>query len=329
MYSPATRLLTALDLLQSRPRVTASQLAERLEVDARSVRRYIGMLEDLGIPIEAERGRYGGYRVRPGFKLPPLMLTEDEAVAVTLGLLAAQRLGLAGAVPAVERALARIERVLPVALRERVQAVQGAVALDLPPPATAPAMDRLVLFSGAAHQRRRLWMRYEAANREETERELDCYGLVYHGGRWYAVGYCHLRRGTRVFRLDRVLAAEPREERFARPPDFDCLAYAIQAFAAIPDTWLVEVVLATALDHVRLAVPPAFATLEEHPEGVVLRAYDRDLGHTARFLVGLDCPFRVVRPPELLDALRQLADNIVRMASPSRNAQVGPAEADS
>src|SRR5579872_2728885 len=100
VYSPAARLLTALELLQARSSVSATLLAERLEVNTRSVRRYVTMLQDMGIPIETVRGRYGGYRLRPGFKLPPLMLTEDEALAVTLGLLAAQQLGLASTVPA-------------------------------------------------------------------------------------------------------------------------------------------------------------------------------------------------------------------------------------
>src|SRR5690349_1996995 len=130
-YSPVTRLLTVLDLLQSRPGVTAAHLAERLEVEARSVRRYITMLQEMGIPVEAERGRYGGYRLRPGFKLPPLMWTEDEALAITLGLQAVRQLGLAQTMPTIESALAKVERVLPLALRERVQAVQETVVLDL------------------------------------------------------------------------------------------------------------------------------------------------------------------------------------------------------
>ena len=107
-YSPVARLLTALDLLQSRPGVTAAHLAERLEVEARSVRRYITMLQEMGIPVEAERGRYGGYKLRPGFKLPPLMWTEDEALAITLGLQAARQLGLAQTMPTIESALASI-----------------------------------------------------------------------------------------------------------------------------------------------------------------------------------------------------------------------------
>src|SRR6266852_223212 len=124
MYHPTTRVLTVLELLQSHWQMSGPKLAERLEVDIRSVRRYITMLQELGIPIEAERGRYGTYRLRPGYKLPPLMFTEDEALAMTLGLLAARRLGLAVAAPAIEGALAKVDRVLPATLRERVQAVQ-------------------------------------------------------------------------------------------------------------------------------------------------------------------------------------------------------------
>src|SRR6266700_4528281 len=92
MYFPTTRVLTVLELLQSHQRLSGPDIAERLEVNPRTVRRYITMLQDLGIPVEAERGRYGTYRLRPGFKLPPLMFTEEEALALTLGLLAARRL---------------------------------------------------------------------------------------------------------------------------------------------------------------------------------------------------------------------------------------------
>src|SRR6266480_2083303 len=130
MYFPATRVLTVLELLQSRQRISGPELAERLEVDTRTVRRYIMMLQDLGVPVEAERGRYGSYRLRPGFKLPPLMFTDDEALALTLGLLAARKMGLAVAAPAVEGALAKIERVLPTTLRTRVQAVEETLIFD-------------------------------------------------------------------------------------------------------------------------------------------------------------------------------------------------------
>lgn len=310
-YSPATRLFTLLDLLQSRPGVTAAHLAERLEVETRSVRRYVTMLQDMGIPVEPVRGRYGGYRLRPGFKLPPLMWTEEEAVAVTLGLQVMHQLELAPTPASVESALAKVERVLPQVLRERVQAVQETVTLNLGTHEQVAPGPFLASLSTAAAQEKRVWMRYQTRPGEESERDFDCYGLVYHSARWYAVGYCHLRQGTRIFRLDRISALELRAEHFTPPSHFDCLDYTIQSFAAIPSRWLVEVVLQTDLEGLRERVPPTFATIEATPEGILFRAYDDDLEHAARFLVYLGCPFRVVQPPELVDALHVLAHQIL------------------
>ena len=321
-YSPVTRLFTLLDLLQSRPGVTAAYLAERLEVEARSVRRYVTKLQDLGIPVEAVRGRYGGYRLRPGFKLPPLMWTEEEAVAVTLGLQAIHQLGLSQTVPTVEGALAKVERVLPQTLREQVQAVQEAVVLDLISRSHPEPSTYMISLSLAASQGKRVWMRYQARPGEEREREFDCYGLVYHHDRWYAVGYCHLRQKTRVFRLDRIYALEVRDERFTPPANFDCLAYMLQTFAAIPSRWLTEVLLQASLEHIREAVPATFATLEETPAGILLRAYDDDLQHTARFLVSLGCPFRVLQPPELVEEICLLARALLEMTTSDQDEPV-------
>src|SRR5215207_6977589 len=130
MYHPTTRVLTILELLQARSSLSGAELAERLEVDRRTVRRYITMLQDLGIPIEATRGPYGGYRLRRGFKLPPLMLTDDEALAITLSLIAARRQGSVAEAMTIEGALAKIERVLPDGLRARLQAVQSVVTFN-------------------------------------------------------------------------------------------------------------------------------------------------------------------------------------------------------
>src|SRR4051794_27455593 len=124
--------------------MSGPELASRLEVDARTVRRYITMLQDLGIPVEAERGRYGAYRLRPGFKLPPLLFTDDEALALTLGLLVSRKMGLTAAAPAVEGALAKVERVLPEVLRERIQAVQDTIVFDIPPARTNPSHEIVV-----------------------------------------------------------------------------------------------------------------------------------------------------------------------------------------
>src|SRR5260370_25813895 len=129
MYHPTSRVLTVLELLQARPSITGPELAERLEMDVRTVRRYITHLQDVGIPVEANIGRHGGYRLRPGFKLPPLIFTEEEATAIMLGLLASTWLEIGQSPVALEGALAKVSRVLPLRARERLHAVTSHVGL--------------------------------------------------------------------------------------------------------------------------------------------------------------------------------------------------------
>jgi predicted DNA-binding transcriptional regulator YafY len=314
MYFPTTRVLTVLELLQSHRMISGPELAERLEVNIRTVRRYITMLQDLGIPVETERGRYGAYRLRPGFKLPPLMFTEEETLAVTLGLLAARKLGLAVAAPSVEGALAKIERVLPAALRERVQAVQKTLVFDLTPPENVPASEVVSTLCTAAQEQKRVDLSYQAWGAEVTERGVDLYGLVYRSGFWYAVGYCHLRDSVRVFRLDRVVSAKQGHESYERPPDFDCLGYVVRSLAMVPDTWLVDVLLKTTLEEAQHLVPPATATLEQALDGVTFRCYTGNLDWAAYLLAGLRCQFVIREPQELHDALRSLAERIAALA---------------
>jgi predicted DNA-binding transcriptional regulator YafY len=318
MYFPTTRVLTVLEMLQSHRQLSGPELAERLEVNIRTVRRYIMMLQDLGIPVETVRGRYGAYRLRPGFKLPPLMFTEDEALAVTLGLLAARRLGLAVAAPDVEGALAKVGRVLPTALRERVQAVQDILILDFPTSEAPPASDVVVTLCAAAQMGRRAWLRYQAWGASVTERAVDVYGIVCRGGFWYAVGYCHLRQDVRVFRLDRVLQAEIREETYTRPTSFDCLEHVARAVALMPDKWFVEVLLETSLEEAKCEVPPALAVLEETAGGIWFRCYTKNLDWIARVLASLSFPFVVHQPPELRSTLKQLAEQLAKMAARER-----------
>lgn len=314
MYHPTTRVLAVLELLQARQRVTGPELAERLEVDERTVRRYVTMLQDLGIPVETERGRHGGYRLRAGYRLPPLMFTDDEALAVTLGLLAARRLGLATTAPAVDGALAKVERVLPAAVRQRVAAVQAALVTDLVPQDEAPSAATVATLSVAAQAGRRVRLRYAALSGEETERGFDPYGLVYLGGRWYAAGYCHLRREMRTFRLDRMREVRAGDETFLRPDDFDSLAYVKRALGTMPGSWPFEVLLRTTLPLIERQVPPQMATLEATPEGVRFAGFAENLDWVARVLVGLGCPFEVRSPPELRAALRRLAARVAELA---------------
>lgn len=310
MYHPTTRVLTVLELLQSRHRMGGTELAERLEVDKRTIRRYITMLQDLGIPVETERGRYGGYRIRGGHRLPPMMFTDDEALAVVLGLLAARRLGLTASAPDTEGALAKIERVLPEPLREQVQAVQGALSLDLTPAESAPTNGTVTLISRAITQRRPVWLRYTAGNQEQnvTERVLEPYGIVYRAGRWYAVGFCRLRQDLRCFRLDRIVTAELRDGLFIRPEQFDPVAFLLDSLARVPEEWDVEILLDATIEDVRAVLPPALALLDEVPGGVRMRNSVGDLEWLARDLAMLPFRFTILKPAELQDALARQAE---------------------
>jgi predicted DNA-binding transcriptional regulator YafY len=315
MYFPTTRVLTVLELLQSRSQMSGRELAERLEVDTRTIRRYITMLQDLGIPVEAERGRYGAYRLRPGFKLPPLMFTDDEALAITLGLLAARKMGLTLAAPAVDGAIAKIERVLPALLREHVQAIQETLVFDFAPARSTPRKEFVLLLSEAALHCRNVWLRYRSYNSsEESERVVDPYGLVCRSGYWYLVGYCHLRSDLRNFRLDRILDVKMQAETFERPSAFDCLAFVLQSLPKTPNVWLVEVLLEMTLSEARRCIPPSLAMLEEVPEGIVLRCYVEHLDWIARLLVSLGYPFTVRQPVELRAELRLLAERVSALA---------------
>lgn len=317
MYSPTTRVLTVLELLQSRQQMSGVELAERLEVDQRTVRRYITMLQDMGIPIESRRGRYGTYRLRPGAKMPPLIFRNDEAFALTLGLLTARTMGLAVTAPAVESALAKIERALPVTLREHVQAIQGAITFDFDLASTAPVSETVVTMCIATQQCRCVEMVYRPWHGEETKRVVDPYGVVCRSGFWYTVGYCHLRQDIRVFRLDRVIGVElcKEDETFVAPNNFDCLAHVTRSIATMPMTWSIDVLLETTLEEAQRAISPALATLEQEEHGVAMRCYVDHVEWFANVLVGLRFPYIVRHPPELREALQCLSGQIAIMAA--------------
>lgn len=313
MYSPTTRLLTVLELLQSNASITGIELAETLEVDVRSVRRYVTMLRDMGIPVESEKGRYGSYSLRPGFRLPPLMFTDSEILAVILGLMAVRRLGMATAGGS-ESASAKVERVLPDELRERVRAFQGVLTLDMPA-SQAVSDEVLARFSIGAYSRSRLWIEYLGGERSKaTERAIDVYGLVYHTGFWYAVAHCHLRADLRIFRLDRVKRTRVMGETFTIPPDFDALDYLIRSIATIPGIFEVEVLFKASLEQAQFRVPKDVGILEATDQGVLLRCYADGLEWMAYFLINTRLQFSVIRPPELRVKLREVSRRINRMA---------------
>src|SRR5919107_558301 len=296
-YRPTTRLLSMLELLQARGRMGGPELARRLEVGERTVRRYVAMLQEMGVPVEAERGRYGAYALRPGFKLPPMMFTDEEALALALGLLSARRLGLSGAAPAVEGAQAKLERVMPEELRERVRTFEEVVVPAAAAPARLPAGEVVVTLSAAVRERKRVEMRYRSDDSGETQRAVDPYTVVQGDAFWYTFGYCHLREGRRLFRLDRVLSVERLDESFQLPPGFDTPQGVLEALADTQeDRYSVEVLLETTAGGPRAQPPKVGFPLEEISQGVVARSSTSELAWMARVLAGPSLPL-VGRPP--------------------------------
>jgi predicted DNA-binding transcriptional regulator YafY len=315
MYSPTTRLLTVLELLQSYQQMSGPEIARRLEVDARTVRRYIVMLQDMGIPIEAERGPYGAYRLQRGHRLPPLLFTDAEAVAITLGLLAIREFRFPVDVAAVEGALAKTERVMPETLLHRARGLQEAITFNVKPPPPFLHNDFIVTLSSAVQQRRRVRLRYCSWHGDETEREFDPYGIVFNDGYWYTAGYCQLRQDIRTFRLDRVIGLEVGEQSFERPEQFDILDRVLRSIALTPGVHQVEAVLETSLERAQQMIPPIMGALEAAEQGVIFRCPATQLEWIAHALLDLDCPVLVKEPVELRDMLRRMAAKALRMAS--------------
>ena len=223
MARPAARVLTLLELLQSGGVRTVAELADRLGVDGRTVRRYVDHLIDLDVPVESVRGRYGGYRLASGYRLPPLMLSDEEALAVLLGLLAGRRAGLMTATgTASETAAAKIRRVLPERLARRLDTVLGSLAFTAPPGEfAAPESSVLLCIADAVRHHRPVSIRYTAADGRRSERTLHPYGLVTHSGRWYVTGADPRIGEDRTFRLDRIADARTLPGSFEPPAGLD------------------------------------------------------------------------------------------------------------
>jgi predicted DNA-binding transcriptional regulator YafY len=312
---PTTRLLSMLELLQTRGRIGGPELARRLEVGERTVRRYAATLQEIGVPVEGERGRYGAYSLKRGYKMPPMMFTDEEALGLALGLLAARTLGLVGVAPAVEGALAKLERVMPEVLRGRVQNLQETVSIAIAWPTIPADSETLLTLAAAVGERRRVRLRYRSGWAGESERVVDLYGVMQREGYWYAAGHCHLRGSMRLFRLDRVLEAEKLDDTFARPAGLDSPGAVLSAVASTPgDEWLVEVLLETSAEDARWQLPSVGLALEQAEGGTLLRCSTWSLDWIARVLAGLDCSFIVRRPEELREALERRAEKIATLS---------------
>ncbi|MFI8813236.1 MULTISPECIES: helix-turn-helix transcriptional regulator [unclassified Streptomyces] len=324
MPRPLARVLTLLELLQSGGLRTVTELAGRLDVDERTVRRYVGHLLDLDVPVESVRGRYGGYRLALGYRMPPLMLSDDEALAVLLGLLAGRRAGLATDT-ASETAAAKIRRALPERLSLGLHAVLGSLAFTAPPgEAAAPESAVLLPIADAVNHHRPVSIRYTAADGRRSERTLHPHGVVAHSGRWYVTAADLTTGEDRTFRLDRITGVRTLPGSFEPPAGLDPAKRVLTGLASAPYRHEVTLRIQGTAEQIHSRLPASVALVEEptSPSGadpetgcwsrVELRV--ERLDWLPAVLASLDLPFVIERPDELRGLVEALAERLTKSA---------------
>ncbi|EOD63201.1 helix-turn-helix transcriptional regulator [Amycolatopsis vancoresmycina] len=309
MKTVSARLLQVLSLLQVRPSWTGQELAGRLGVSPRTVRSDIEKLRELGYPVHAVRGVAGGYRLVPGAKLPPLLLDDDEATAVAIGLNSAAGGAVAGIEDAAARALAKLDQVLPARLRHRIGLLRTSTVT--PPhggPAVAPGV--LTVIAAACSDHHRLRFDYRAREGSDQRRAVEPHRLVHLGRRWYLVGWDLDRAGWRTFRVDRMQPRTPTGPRFMPrvPPEDDLAAYVTRGVDAALFRYRARVLVHKPAAELVDWLPPSIA-VEAVDDHTCLAHVGADTPHLlAATVLAIDADFQVDGPPELLDALRTIGD---------------------
>lgn len=323
MTRPTARVLALLELLQAGGTHTVGELAGRLGVDERTIRRYVAHLTDLDIPVRSVRGRYGGYRLAPGYRMPPLMLSEDEAVAVAFGLLTGR-----GAVPstaaahAADSATAKLRRVLPARLAARLDALIDTVEFTDDASPDAPVETAVLLrIADATREHRVVAIDYTDRNGRHSERTVHPYGLVVHSGRWYLTGWDGRSAEIRRFRLDRITAVTTQLATFTPAAGFEPAAHLLSALATASYRHDVSIRVQGTPARIRSLIPPTIATVHEidpppHDSGswVRVRIRAEELDWVPPLLAGLNRPFVIEHPDILNDAVRDLAHRLIAAA---------------
>ncbi|KOU73768.1 helix-turn-helix transcriptional regulator [Streptomyces sp. IGB124] len=327
MPRPTGRVLILLELLQSGGTRTVAELADRLGVEGRTVRRYVDQLIDLDVPVESVRGRYGGYRLAPGYRLPPLMLSDDEALAVVLGLVAGRRAGLTTTErTASETASAKIRRVLPKHIARRLDTLLEALAFtERPGEFDTPDAGVLLTIADAVRHHRPVSIRYTDRDGRRSERTLHAYGIVAHAGRWYVTGKDARIGEDRTFRLDRITDARTLPGSFEAPGGPDPEQRVLSGFATAEYRHEVTVRIHGTVEQIRAHLPASVANLEQHESAagedhaterwlrVELRV--ERLDWLPPVLASLDRPFVIERPDELRDLVIALAQRLTSYAA--------------
>jgi predicted DNA-binding transcriptional regulator YafY len=316
MSQTSSRLLELLSLLQGRRDWPGNELADRLEVSGRTVRRDIERLRQLGYPVDSLTGPAGGYRLRAGSAMPPLLLDDEEAIAIAVGLRTAAGASVAGIEEAAVRALVKLEQVLPVHLRGRVGAL-GSTTFTLP--VAGPTVDpqHLTAIAAACRDSECLRFGYRSRDGADSRREVEPHSLVNHGRRWYLVAWDRRREGWRTFRIDRLTKPASTGVRFTqrRLPATDPAAFVEQSITGAPNRFEARVTLHAAAEEITGRVPAYWGTIKPiDAHSCEYRTSDDDLRWLALRIAMIGVDFEVHEPPELLEHLRMLAFRLRRAA---------------
>ncbi len=314
MSTTATRLITLIMLLQRRPNQKAAALAAKLDVSVRTLHRYFGMLEEMGIPIYAERGPYGGFSLVRGYKLPPLVFTPEEATAIYLGTSLVGQMWGRLYDEAAQGAMAKLENVLPDEQRQEIDwARRSLVATGMH--RADPAEISLLLedLRKAAREHVRVQMIYQSGSKPvPSQRQVDAYALVHRHGWWYLVGFCHLRQGLRMFRIDRIQELDLIDQDFQIPDDFDVHTFLAESFKDQP---MVQARLHVEPHAAHLVSSmPGFESSQDKPDGsleIVVSA--PDLQWLASLVLSFSSWVKVLEPPELRHMIKDWARATVEL----------------
>ncbi len=308
MNQTSGRLLQLLSLLQGRRDWPGNELADRLEVSGRTIRRDIERLRQLGYPVESLTGPAGGYRLRAGSAMPPLLLDDEEAIAIAVGLRTAAGSSVTGIEETAVRALVKLEQVLPAHLRRRVGALSSAT---LTLPVAGPAVDpqHLTVIAAACRDSESLRFGYTSRDGTDSRREVEPHALVNYGRRWYLVAWDRRRTDWRTFRLDRLATPSSTRVRFTprKLPAKDAAAYVERSLTEARNRFEARVTLHANAAEIASRVPAHWGALEPiDAHTCEYRTSDDDLRWLALRILMLGVDFDVHEPPELVDHLRTL-----------------------
>jgi predicted DNA-binding transcriptional regulator YafY len=304
--SPAARALLVLELIQSSPGITGERLADRLGLSDRAVRRHVGILREAGIPVESTRGRYGGYRLGRGMRLPPLMFTPTEALGLVMAVLEGHP---AGEDDPVGQALGKIVRALPESLARPADAVRRIPARGWQ--VVVPDVEVTAQLVQACDAGERVRLRYRIDDEREWEMEVDPWAVVVRHRRWYLLGWSHGKGARRVLRVDRVRSVEVLHQSFEPPPDLDALS-AVEEQLSMGWRYDVEVVIDAPVQECRHWLPRSFGRLEEVDETTtrLVASTDEPEWYAAQ-LANLPHTFRLVGSPEVRRAMAALGRRLL------------------